>query len=59
MGRTTVHLVDPGIDTGAILAQSVFEVTSEDSLATYPYLHLVADFPCSAPRWTRYWPVQL
>jgi folate-dependent phosphoribosylglycinamide formyltransferase PurN len=42
---TTVHLVDPGIDTGGILAQSVFEVTSEDSFATYPYLHLVTGLP--------------
>jgi folate-dependent phosphoribosylglycinamide formyltransferase PurN len=42
---TTVHLVDPGIDTGGILAQSVFEVTSQDSFATYPYLHLVTGLP--------------
>jgi folate-dependent phosphoribosylglycinamide formyltransferase PurN len=42
---TTVHLVDPGIDTGGILAQSVFEVTSEDSFTTYPYLHLVHGLP--------------
>jgi methionyl-tRNA formyltransferase len=38
---TTVHLVDPGIDTGGILAQATFEVTSEDSIATYPDLHLM------------------
>jgi folate-dependent phosphoribosylglycinamide formyltransferase PurN len=42
---TTVHLVDPGIDTGGILAQSVFEVTGEDSFSTYPYLHLVHGLP--------------
>jgi Formyl transferase len=42
---TTVHLVDPGIDTGAILAQSVFDVTGEDSFATYPFLHLVNGLP--------------
>jgi folate-dependent phosphoribosylglycinamide formyltransferase PurN len=42
---TTVHLVDPGIDTGGILSQSVFEVTSEVSFATYPYLHLVTGLP--------------
>jgi folate-dependent phosphoribosylglycinamide formyltransferase PurN len=42
---TTVHLVDPGIDTGGILAQSVFDVTSEDSFATYPFLHLVNGLP--------------
>jgi folate-dependent phosphoribosylglycinamide formyltransferase PurN len=38
---TTVHLVDSGIDTGGILAQTVFEVTGEDSFATYPSLHVV------------------
>jgi hypothetical protein len=42
---TTVHLVDPGIDTGGILAQSVFDVTGEDSFATYPFLHLVNGLP--------------
>ena len=38
---TTVHLVDPGIDTGGILAQTKFEVSGEDTIATYPDLHLV------------------
>lgn len=38
---TTVHLVDPGIDTGGILAQTTFEVSAEDTIATYPDLHLV------------------
>jgi folate-dependent phosphoribosylglycinamide formyltransferase PurN len=38
---TTVHLVDPGIDTGAILAQATFDVTDEDTIATYPALHLM------------------
>jgi hypothetical protein len=38
---TTVHLVDPGIDTGGILAQATFEVTSDDSFSTYPLLQLV------------------
>ena len=38
---TTVHLVDPGIDTGAILAQATFDVTDEDTIATYPDLHLI------------------
>ncbi len=42
---TTVHLVDPGIDTGGILGQSVFAVTSEDSFATYPTLHVAAGLP--------------
>lgn len=42
---TTVHLVDPGIDTGGVLAQAVFSPGPEDSMATYPYLHLVAGVP--------------
>lgn len=42
---TTVHLVDPGIDTGGILAQATFEVTGADTIATYPDLHLVYGLP--------------
>jgi folate-dependent phosphoribosylglycinamide formyltransferase PurN len=42
---TTVHLVDPGIDTGGILAQATFEVSAEDTIATYPDLHLVHGLP--------------
>jgi hypothetical protein len=42
---TTVHLVDTGIDTGGVLAQATFSVTPEDSIATYPYLHLAAGLP--------------
>jgi Formyl transferase len=42
---TTVHLVDPGIDTGGILAQSTFGVSPVDTIATYPDLHLVHGLP--------------
>jgi folate-dependent phosphoribosylglycinamide formyltransferase PurN len=42
---TTVHLVDPGIDTGGILGQSTFDVSPEDTIATYPDLHLVHGLP--------------
>jgi folate-dependent phosphoribosylglycinamide formyltransferase PurN len=42
---TTVHLVDPGIDTGGILAQTTFGVTEEDTIATYPDLHLAHGLP--------------
>jgi methionyl-tRNA formyltransferase len=42
---TTVHLVDPGIDTGGILAQATFVPTRRDSVATYPWLHLAAGLP--------------
>jgi hypothetical protein len=42
---TTVHLVDQGIDTGGVLAQATFGVTDQDTIATYPYLHLAAGLP--------------
>lgn len=45
---TTVHLVDPGIDTGGILGQTTFEVTGEDTFATLPDLHLVHGLPLLA-----------
>ena len=53
---TTVHLVDPGIDTGGILAQTTFEVSDEDTIATYPDLHLVHGLPLLGARLTRSWP---
>lgn len=34
----TVHLVDEGIDTGAILYQQTVQVTKKDNFVTYPYL---------------------
>jgi folate-dependent phosphoribosylglycinamide formyltransferase PurN len=42
---TTVHLVDPGIDTGGVLARAYFDTTDADTIATYPYLHLAAGLP--------------
>jgi methionyl-tRNA formyltransferase len=42
---TTVHLVDPGIDTGGVLARAYFATTAADTIATYPYLHLAAGLP--------------
>jgi folate-dependent phosphoribosylglycinamide formyltransferase PurN len=50
---TTVHLVDPGIDTGGILAQITFEVSREDTFATYPELHLVHGLPLLAAQVAR------
>lgn len=41
----TVHLVDSGIDTGGILAQTVIEPTQEDNFVTYPLLQLAAGLP--------------
>jgi folate-dependent phosphoribosylglycinamide formyltransferase PurN len=41
----TIHLVDPGIDTGDILAQRRIEVEPEDNFATYPFLQVGAGLP--------------
>ncbi len=41
----TVHLVDPGIDTGAVLYQARLEPTDADNYATFPYLQLAAVLP--------------
>jgi hypothetical protein len=45
---TTVHMVDAGIDTGTVLACTYFVPGPEDSIATYPYLHLVSGLPAVA-----------
>ena len=36
----TVHLVDPGIDTGAVLEQAVINPTTADNFCTYPWIQL-------------------
>lgn len=41
----TVHLVDPGIDTGGILFQQTIAPTSRDNFVTYPFLQLAAGIP--------------
>ena len=41
----TVHIVDRGVDTGAVIAQARIEPTTHDSFATYPLLQLVAGLP--------------
>lgn len=45
LAGSTVHLVDPGIDTGGIVAQATFSCDDVDSIATYPYLHLACAIP--------------
>jgi hypothetical protein len=42
---TTIHLIDQGIDTGAVLARAYFDTSPRDSITTYPYLHLAAGLP--------------
>jgi methionyl-tRNA formyltransferase len=41
----TIHLVDEGIDTGAVLYQSRIKSTSEDNFTTLPYLQLATALP--------------
>lgn len=36
----TVHLVDPGIDTGNIIYQQTIQITNKDNFVTYPLLQL-------------------
>ena len=50
---TTVHLVDPGIDTGTVLARTYFAPGSQDSIATYFYLHLASGLPALAEQVSR------
>lgn len=38
----TVHFVDPGIDTGARIAQATIRPTKRDNFTTYPTLQMVA-----------------
>ena len=45
LAGTTVHVVDTGIDTGAVLGRAYVSVGPEDSIATYPYVGLVAGLP--------------
>jgi folate-dependent phosphoribosylglycinamide formyltransferase PurN len=44
----TIHLVDAGIDTGAVVAQATIAPTARDSFVTYPYLQLAAALPLLA-----------
>jgi methionyl-tRNA formyltransferase len=41
----TVHLVDPGVDTGDVVAQACIEPTARDTFATYPVLQLATGLP--------------
>jgi methionyl-tRNA formyltransferase len=41
----TIHLVDAGIDTGAVLAQAPIRPSLHDNFTTYPLLQLAAGLP--------------
>lgn len=41
----TIHLIDEGIDTGAILYQALIKPTAEDNFFTYPVLQMAAGLP--------------
>lgn len=42
----TVHLIDPGIDTGAVLCQKQVQVTRADNYSTYPILQTIKGLEC-------------
>lgn len=42
----TVHLVDPGIDTGEIIDQQIIKITPKDNFSTYPFLQLAEGIIC-------------
>lgn len=44
----TVHLIDAGIDTGAVLYQARVTPDASDNFSTYPYLQLGAGLPLLA-----------
>lgn len=41
----TVHLIDTGIDTGGVLAQTIIIPTSKDNFVTYPLIQLGSALP--------------
>lgn len=41
----TVHLVDKGIDTGAVLYQGLINITDDDNFNSYPYLQIAVAIP--------------
>jgi folate-dependent phosphoribosylglycinamide formyltransferase PurN len=45
LAGTTIHWVDPGIDTGSVLKQASIQYGPKDNFSTYPYLHLAAGLP--------------
>ncbi|AOW20100.1 formyl transferase [Urechidicola croceus] len=42
----TAHLVDPGIDTGGVIAQRTIQITKKDNYCTYPALQVKAGLEC-------------
>ncbi|MEO0565967.1 MAG: formyl transferase, partial [Chloroflexota bacterium] len=48
LAGTTVHLIDKGVDTGAIIAQATITPTPEDSFRTLPVKQYLAGLPLMA-----------
>jgi folate-dependent phosphoribosylglycinamide formyltransferase PurN len=48
LAGVTVHLIDAGIDTGAVIDQATIAVTPEDSFVTYPLIQTAAGLPLLA-----------
>jgi len=45
LAGVTIHYLDIGIDTGAVIAQALIHSGPEDNLHTYPTLQLAAGLP--------------
>lgn len=45
LAGVTVHYLDAGIDTGAVIAQALIQPSAEDNFHTYPTLQLAAGLP--------------
>jgi folate-dependent phosphoribosylglycinamide formyltransferase PurN len=41
----TIHIVDPGIDTGDIIAQTPISAAADDNFVSYPFLQTAAALP--------------
>jgi folate-dependent phosphoribosylglycinamide formyltransferase PurN len=48
LAGTTIHLIDPGVDTGAIVAQAVIDVEQTDTYRTLPVKQYIAGIPLIA-----------
>lgn len=42
----TVHLIDPGIDTGGIISQRTFQPSPQDNFCTYPLFQTLEGLSC-------------
>ena len=48
LAGTTIHLIDPGVDTGAIIGQATIQVERDDTYRTLPVKQYLAGLPVMA-----------